>query len=267
MESHHFGFYPSIISKLSKMAFMKPWDNMEEILKKILIGEYGEEAAEDVDKALRLWSEAITHYVATDADQYGAFRIGPSYPFCLNKKITPISAPYSMFGSSICEVEYIPSDAGYVSAGVREAPISIRVHKEIRSLEKMKNFINEGIGILEKIENKNDKLLRLINLGKFILRCVITGQHAKQWHVLKSDMRSAREKEELSEIIDNMEKLLLDERKYAEETIPLVQLDSRLGWEPSMEYMTDEEHLLWKIRQVDYVLGYEIKNAREALNL
>ena len=64
-----------------------------------------------------------------------------------------------------------------------------------------------------------------------------------------------------------METLLLEERKNAEETIPLVQLDSRLGWEPSMEYMTDEEHLLWKIRQVNYVLDYEIKNERKALDL
>ena len=267
MESHHFGFYPSIISKLSKMSFLKPWDNMEALLNKILIGEYGESEADDVDKALRLWSEAITYYVATDADQYGAFRIGPSYPFCLNKKITPISAPYSMFGSAICEVEYIPSDAGYVSAGVREAPISIRVHKEIKSLEKMKLLIAEGVEILENIEDKNDKLLYLINLGKFIFNCVITGQNAKKWHVLKSDLRSARTKEELKTIIDELEKILVAERKNAENTIPLVQMDSRLGWEPSMEYMTDEEHLLWKIRQVDYVLDYEIAGERKALEL
>lgn len=29
-------------------------------------------------------------------------------------------------------------------------------------------------------------------------------------------------------------------------TIPLVELDSRLGWEPTMEYRADAEHLNWK---------------------
>ena len=267
MESHHFGFYPSIISKLSKMAFMKPWDDMEKLLKTILIGEYGESAADKADAALRVWSDAITYYTATDADQYGAFRIGPSYPFCLNKKITPISAPYSMFGSSICEVEYIPSDAGFVSAGVRDSLISVRIHKEAESLKKMQALISEGLDILMSIEEKNDKLLYLINLGQFIEKCIITGIHAKEWHILRMSLRSESDREKLSVIIDDMEALLLAERKNAEETIPLVQLDSRLGWEPSMEYMTDEEHLLWKNRQVNYVLSYEIENTRKALSL
>ena len=45
------------------------------------------------------------------------------------------------------------------------------------------------------------------------------------------------------------------EIKNAEDTIPLVRLDSRLGWEPSMEYMCDENHLVWKIKQVRLVMA------------
>ena len=41
----------------------------------------------------------------------------------------------------------------------------------------------------------------------------------------------------------------------AKNTIPLVEKDSRLGWEPSMEYVTDKKMLEWKIRQVQFVLG------------
>ena len=48
------------------------------------------------------------------------------------------------------------------------------------------------------------------------------------------------------------------EIKNAEQTIPLVQADSRLGWEPSMEYIGSEYHLRWKIRQVRQVLDNEI---------
>jgi len=44
----------------------------------------------------------------------------------------------------------------------------------------------------------------------------------------------------------------------ARAAIPLVDCDSRLGWEPSMEYMADRVHLEWKIAQVRHVLDSEI---------
>ena len=30
-----------------------------------------------------------------------------------------------------------------------------------------------------------------------------------------------------------------------------VNVDSRIGWEPSMEYVTDQWHLDWKLRQLE----------------
>ena len=49
--------------------------------------------------------------------------------------------------------------------------------------------------------------------------------------------------------------------------IPLVEVDSRLGWEPSMLYMTDKWHLEWKIRQLNFVLDIELGKLREGLSL
>ena len=62
-----------------------------------------------------------------------------------------------------------------------------------------------------------------------------------------------------------MENLLKEEMLNAESAIPFVQKDSRLGWEPSMEYMTDEEHIRWKLRQIDFVLNTEIKGCKDSL--
>jgi|HigsolmetaAR203D_1030402.scaffolds.fasta_scaffold64853_2 hypothetical protein len=42
--------------------------------------------------------------------------------------------------------------------------------------------------------------------------------------------------------------------KFNKKAIPLTEADSRLGWEPSMEYVTDPEHLRWKIEQVRQVI-------------
>ena len=74
-------------------------------------------------------------------------------------------------------------------------------------------------------------------------------------------------KEEAGKLLDKIEAILLDERKNVEATIPIVQVDSRLGWEPSMEYTTDEKCLRWKLRQLDYVLDEPMRNFRKANSL
>ena len=44
----------------------------------------------------------------------------------------------------------------------------------------------------------------------------------------------------------------------AEKAIPVVEADSRLGWEPSMEYLGDEEHIRWKIKQVQGMIDHQL---------
>lgn len=266
MECHHYGFYPSIISKFSKHAFYGV-DNLEELLEQIVTGTYGAEAAPNVLEAFRLWSEAITHYLPTDADQYGAFRVGPSYPFCLDRVIPLNARPYSMFGADICTPTYSAKCAGLAGGEARGALTSVRLPAEIRSLERMKQYMADGIDLLEKIPNKNEKLLYLLNLGKFILSCIITGIHAKRWHQLKCRLQCAEKVDIISDVLDEMERLLHAEAQNAERAIPLVQMDSRLGWEPSMEYMTDEAQIRWKLRQLDYVLNTELFAYRKSLPL
>ena len=55
-----------------------------------------------------------------------------------------------------------------------------------------------------------------------------------------------------------MRELAEAELENARRTIPLVELDSRLGYEPSMEYIGDKEHLLWKIETTKRALEEEI---------
>ena len=62
-----------------------------------------------------------------------------------------------------------------------------------------------------------------------------------------------------------MERVALDEIENAESVIPFVQKNSRLGWEPSMEYLGDEEHIRWKIRQVNYMLEAELKILKDGI--
>jgi folylpolyglutamate synthase/dihydropteroate synthase len=65
---------------------------------------------------------------------------------------------------------------------------------------------------------------------------------------------------------DTIEKIAHDEIENAKDTIPAVETDSRLGWEPSMEYVCDKWHLEWKIRQVESTLR-EIESYRKMIRL
>jgi len=215
-----------------------------------------------VDQAMRLWSDGITHYTPTDADQYGAFRVGPSYPLTFARNIPMQAYPYAMFGGGICNTFYTDS----ITAD-RYSFVSLRTPEELASLKKMKQLVDEGLAILEKIENPNEKLERLINLGKFISNSLVTGIHAKEAYQIKCEMMVTRTRERLHELLNAYEDIIKAEIANAEATIPLVEVDSRLGWEPSMEYMTDKEHLLWKIRAEEYVLNSEIVKIRRSIDV
>lgn len=269
MENHHHGFYPSIVSKFAKHAFLEPLEPMEDILEKIFASEYGAENLEKVKEGFKLWSEAMTHYPATKGDFEAASRIGPAYPFCLFTKTRPISDEKAFFGSAVVGLDYgIGRFApNAIMSPPRENFVSMRMRPEIRSLEKMDGLMQKGIEVFESIENKNDKLLSVLNLGKFFGCYVRTILNAKKWYVLKCKLYAEEEREALLKIVADMEKLLMEERENATAALAFVDFDSRLGWEPTMEYLGDRPHIEWKIRQLGYVLDKELVKLRKSIEL
>ncbi len=260
MDSHHFGFWPSFISDLAKQCFIKENKDMDKCLSDVLTIRYGADKVDKMKEALKLWSEAIRHYTPTDADQYGAFRVGPSYPFYLINAVKPPSAPYAHFGNHILDVIY-PADyspTNRLPCGRGMLP-QLRLAGELDLLGKMLDYMRQGVDILKEIENPNDELLYLINLGEYICCCVTTGIHTKEWYRVTSDLRVAKTRQEVRAILAEAKVIFDAERANAEAAIPLVENDSRLGWEPSMEYMTDAEHIRWKLRHMDHVEAFEFK--------
>ncbi|MFA7637354.1 MAG: hypothetical protein WCX81_06295, partial [Monoglobales bacterium] len=255
MESHHFGFYPSFIGDLSNLALSDTEMTMEEHLKHILIKHFGKDNEVMVDEALMLWSEAITHFAPANEDQYGPFRVGPSYPLCLRRVVNVPAPDYAHFGSRICYTDYpkYPSnDFPLNTAGTLRIPV------EIRSLTKAKDLMVRGINILEAIENKNGELLKLINLGKYIETIIATGINVKKWYITKTKLLIEQDKSEISRLFTKLEAIAEAELKNAESAIEFVEKDSRLGWEPSMEYVGDKAAIEWKIRQLKYTISKEI---------
>lgn len=268
MDTHHHGFYPSLITKFSKHAFLSPEEPLEEILDKVFISEYGEENLSKVQEGFRLWSEAINYYTPTEGEFCGAGRIGPAYPFSLYYKAKIENKEEAFFGSAVVNQSYsdsIMSSYYFIGRPPAESYINLRQKPELDSLYIMYDLMEQGIAVFDSIENPNPKLSEVINLGKYLTVYVKTVIHAKEWNMLKCRLTGCFEKQELLTIVDEMEALLKAEQANAAKAIPYVEADSRLGWEPTMLYLGDAEHIQWKIRQIQYVLDKELTKLRASI--
>ncbi len=198
----------------------------------------------------------MDHYVATNEDQYGPWRVGPAYPFIfqpnitrtmMNKEIKFPTAPHAHFGSAIIKTLYQPYE------NANQAPAFMRYPAELRSLERMLAEWENGLSEAEQTAVTPEGE-RLAALGRFIRNSILTTIHIKQWWLLNMKLQLSDSEESALETLAEIEKIARAEISNAEDTIPSVECDSRLGWEPSMEYVCDRHHLEWKIRQVNSVL-------------
>lgn len=275
MESHHYGFSPSMISELSKWRYWSPSFEISEVLEKIAIRDFGKAGAKYAIEAWRLWSDAMSKVPVTNEDQYGPLRIGAAYPFIFHPDITRTfksqvidmpSIEHAHFGGRIVKTFYHPFE------NEQQSPGAIRFLIEIRALKNVISKWGNGINELEKAlkttpDNKKRKAQKMLGLGKFILTTLITTLHCKQWWILNQSLLSERDVKTALSFVDKIENLLKTEITNAEQAIPLVDADSHLGWEPSMEYMTDSKHLEWKIKHSKQVIEYDLETYRKILNL
>lgn len=266
MESHHFGFWPSFISKLEKMMFTAPCPTSDDAIRRLAVELYTEQYADKATEAWHKISDGMHYYICTNEDQYGPFRVGPAYPLVYNVNVTIPSVPYAHFpGNVICITDYAcGKEMAYIAFGQNKtARIQQRHPREVKCLEKMQMLFGEGRVILEEIASsltgvRREDCLRLCNLIHFMEHCARTTIHVKKWADLRAKCATETDSRKLLDMHAQMVAIGEAEIRNAEETIPLVQRDSRLGWEPSMEYIGSEYHLRWKIRQVQQVLEQEI---------
>jgi len=266
MESHHFGWWPSFVSEMTKWNYWSPSPSYEEVLGMIAKRDFGVDAAEGAQEAWRLWSEAIRHYIPTNEDQYGPFRVGPSYPLVFNNPVQIPAASHAMFGNEIVMTTYQPQESARQALGIA------RFEVEIRSLTRMRDYMKQGNERLAEAialtpPHKKEEAERMLVLGQFIVCAVQTTLHVKQWWLLKQQLNVEADSIKAEGILQQLEQVAEAEIANAQSAIPLVEADSRLGWEPSMDYMTDVPHLQWKIAQVRSVLDSEFVSYRKSLAL
>ena len=274
-ETHHYGWWPNVVIDLRKANDWSPREeDLEGLLRRVAARDYGEAAADRVMAAWRLWSEAMDHYVASNEDQYGPWRVGPAYPLMFQPNITMTrsskeidfpAAPHAHFGGRIVKTLYQPYE------NARQSPGPLRFPKELKRLERMLAQWRLGVVEVEAAlagmpASKRPDGERLLALGRFIEHSIVTTIHVKRWWLLNTRLQASDNPEAMLAIVDELVALAEAEMRNARETMPAVETDSRLGWEPSMEYVCDKWHLEWKIRQVQSALR-EIATYRQMLEL
>lgn len=275
IDAHHYGWWPSVIAEQAKWTLWKPATSTREITEKLAAREFGKDAVSLVMQAWQKWSEAMPYYCSTDEDQYGPFRIGPSYPLqlqidnirqaCTGALKLPENK-FALTGNGIFFTKYQPLEFAHQTPGF------CRTEVEIRSLTKMRELWNEGIAYFEQAmekmpENKRYAGEKMLNLGYFMGNCITTAINVKKWYRLNMQLRIESDPAKAKEICNTLIELAHAEMENARNSIPLVEADSRLGWEPTMHYMTDATHLKWKIEQVRRVAEETIPNMIELLNV
>ena len=143
------------------------------------------------------------------------------------------------------------------------ATSGVRLPYQRARLVRMLELLEAGRKQMEAIGHINDEFEYLVNLGRFMECFVVTGIHAKDWFKVVSLLPVADSREEVERLISEGERILKAERANVERAIPIVQMDSRLGWDPRMEYVCDTVRLEWKLRLLDYVMTTELDKFRK----
>lgn len=257
MECHQYGFTPSIISEMVKYIYETGSSDVDEQLVRIIQRHFGFGQEQRILEALELWSEAIRLLPPSGEEQCGAFRVGPSFPFSIaGTYMYPAdkaSRGYFMMSA------YRPQNGTHQSA---MAPSGVRLPLERERLVRMLALLCRGRKMLESLSEKNEEMLYLINLGGFMECVVATGIHAKDWYLAVTQLPIASDREKVDELLGKADAILDAERENVLRALPIVKYDSRLGWDPRMEYVCDPERLEWKLRLLDYVQNTELEKFR-----
>ena len=276
-ESLSWGYFPSFLPEMTKQAYITPEVDLHELLRRIVIRDFGKEHLEPVLKAYEMFSEGMSHCVSTNEDQYGPARVGPAYPLFFERwELIP---PCPETGKA-CNFEAWPVYTYNLDR-------SEKLLYEIDEYVAMARAFDAGCTLLEgvvaKMEGpKRATALHILQVAQYIRNNAKTVYNVKRWHYLKGQlgiyvegkttwvggrkhMPDAKKpvkplipvENKLPVVLELLE-IIKDEIENAKATIPIVEANSRLGFNQEYGYSSDKSHLLWKIEMAERTIAEEL---------
>ncbi len=276
-ESHSFGFWPSFLPEMAKYAYMTPATDLQELLKKIIIRDFGKENVGTVLAAFDHFSQGMSHCVSTNEDQYGPARVGPSYPLFFERWERIPNCPVT--GKSV-------NEEGFPVYTYNLDRIE-KLRYETAEYQEMARQFALGCDLLAPVvenlpEHKKADALHILQVATYIRNNAITIHHTKRWHELKGmlgiyvdaeptwvggrkhmpDAKKAEKPlipvEDKRPVVEELLEIIRAEIENAKDTIPLVEANSRLGYEKEYGYSCCKEQLLWKIQMAERTIAEEL---------
>ena len=259
IESHHYGWLPNFVSELAKEAFTEGGMDFDGHLRAIAARDYGKASADEVVGVWKDWSEAIRDSIATVENQYGPFRVGPSYPY------NPLGRPiefndYPRFRNYICSLNY---SQNYHGRKGRRKIDAKRQRKEVEVLRPAGERFVAGAARLAGIAAglppaRRAHALREAGVGEYVGRAMITAANVKEGAVneeivLDPSSDKAAKDAARAEIF----RIAREEYENTRAALRLALADSRLGWESSMGYYGGRDQLRWKLGRMRELYGIE----------
>ena len=254
MECHHYGFMPNFIGEIAKAAFTGETDesSLAAALRGIAARDCGFANADAVLAAWDDWSDAFHWHSARAFDLAGPQRTGPTYPLVLpgSKFPLPLHPVYEYY-----EGETYGNGWKYLDTGYKLPPDLIEPYVEMTTRE-VAGWRKGNARLRAALANvpvgKRAFARRMLAVGEmfeYTARTLLNVRKFKREGLVYEDAKaSARAREAarkaLLAIVD-------DEEANVRETIPVLEVDSSLGWEPTMFYICDRANLEWKLRQLD----------------
>ena len=270
LESHSYGWQPSVVSELAKWLFWSNSPAPASILRQLAIRESSESGADLLLAAWQKWSAGMNGYPTPIEDQYGPCRVGPAYTLFFSPDMLRTyyikMAAYPRIDQQIVFPWFRPVE----SPGGAEAAVW-RVPAEIEYLAERIALWEEGIAEYLKVlpavpEHKVHNLLRELALGCYIRNTLRTTRNVKRWWLLNSRLVLENDVAKAKQLLDEMQVIIEEETINVKETLPLLRFDSRLGYECAMGYAGDEWHLEWKKKLLQQLLGRDLPDYRKLLD-
>ncbi|MBE5776944.1 MAG: hypothetical protein E7326_05500 [Clostridiales bacterium] len=261
MENHHYGWFPSFLTPFARNAFDSAGLGDEEMLASIARRDWGACA----DHALRAWqkfSDGIRGIVAADCDQYGPYRCGPTYPLLFDQKKEELhlpSVPWAAHGGFGIIFPIYPDNV------FEKTDFTLLRYERVLRAER--NF-REGVQLLTEAADacgaeQDSEMRSQCAVAGFLHATYVTAKHVMQWAILKALLRAAREgvrhsrEDELyacvgsigknvGAIAAKMEEIARLETENVNRAVAFHEADSRIGYEPTMDYVFSAAHAAWK---------------------
>jgi hypothetical protein len=261
----YFGNYPGLMNKAAGLLSMEPFPENEDLFLNQLASLYWrKEDISKVTEAWKLFSEGYQNYPLVNLFQYyGPMHDGPVWPLLLKPADAPLSPTWQIGSASTLKPWPSSGDR------IRECIGDVLTLEEVVELTgRMTSSWEKGMKLLNGIKNNyKGEPERLLDIGvaQALGIQLRSGYNILNFYLLREKMFLMTGRERLK-ILDQLEKIIREEKTLDYQLLELCEKDSRLGFHSEAEgYKYFPEMIKWRMGQLNYVLANDLPEIRRAI--